>query len=360
MLHIKHLQAFPLPSLLLFRSVGLDISDGSIKYAELNRNGKYLTLGRHGSLSIPSGVIISGRVENPSALSDVLKKLKDEEKLSYVRISLPEEQVYLFRTHVSGVGFSELRQSVELQIEEHIPISASDAIFDFDVIAEHDDSFDLQVVATSKELINGYLEALSKASLTPLSFELEAQSLARSIIKVGDISTSMIVDFGGTRTGISILQGSTVLFTSTVSVGGVGLSDAIARSMKVSFEEAEKIKQSTGLSEAPENREAFSAMVSTLSVLRDEINRTYNYWHTQKDDEGGLRPKIESILVCGGDANLPGFTEYLSASLRIPVVCADPWINITNFESYIPQIHKKEALSFATAIGLALADFEYD
>jgi type IV pilus assembly protein PilM len=360
MLHTKHSKAFPVPRILLFHSVGIDISDRSVKYAELVVSGKELSLGRHGLRSIPEGVISSGRVENPEALAQVLSKLKEEEKLSYVRVALPEEQVYLFRTHLSGVSFSDLRNTIDLQIEEHIPISASDAVFDFDVIGEHDGSFDLQVVATSRELINGYLEAFSKAKLIPVSFELEAQAIARAIVKTGDKSTSMIVDFGGTRTGISIIQGDMILFTSTVSVGGVGMSEAIARSMNVSVDEAEKIKQSTGLSEAPENREAFSAMVSTLSVLRDEINRTYTYWQTQKDDEGAIRPKIESIVVCGGDANLPGFTEYLSASLRIPVICADPWVNITNFKNYIPAIHRKEALSFATAIGLALADFEYD
>lgn len=360
MLHTKHRSAFPVPKILLTSSVGLDISDQSIKYAELIKKNGQTVLGRFGSVQIPEGVIASGKVIFPQKLSEVLTTLREKERMTTVRVALPEEQVYLFRLHLENVSFSDIRNSVEIQLEEHIPISANEAVFDFSVIDSHDNAFDLQVVATSRELVDGYLEALSGAKLNAISFELEAEAIARSIIKDGDKGTVMVIDFGGSRTGISVMQASKVLFTSTAPVGGHGVSQAISRALNISYEEAEKIKQSTGLSEDLENREAFGAMVGTLAALRDEINRTYTYWHTQKDDEGKVRPKIETILLCGGDANLPGLVEYLKASLRIPVALANPWINITDFESYIPDVPKKQALSLVTAIGLALADFEYE
>ncbi len=360
MLHTREHHAFPMPTLLLLRSVGIDISDRSVKYAELRSSRSWLTLGRYGSISIPEGVIASGKVIDPKRFGEILRALRVKENLSFVRVSLPEEQVYLFRVRVGRVEYRDLRNAVELTLEEHIPISPAEAVFDFDIVETHDDGYDLQVVAASKELLDGYLEALSLAGLTPLSFELEAQALARAVVSEGDGATVMVVDFGATRTGISIMHAGTVLFTSTVDVGGLGVSQAIQRALGVDFEKAEALKHEIGLSESADNREAFSAMVSTLSAIRDEISRTYTYWHTQKDDEGAVRPKIESIVLAGGNANLPGLAGYFSSALRMPVGLANPWVNITDFTEYIPEINRKESLSYATAIGLAMGDFDYE
>jgi|JI10StandDraft_1071094.scaffolds.fasta_scaffold38196_6 type IV pilus assembly protein PilM len=360
MLHTRRRHSFTMPELLIVRSVGLDISDQSVKYAELVPSRGSLVLGRHGALSFPEGVIVSGKVVDPAKLGTTLLALRTKEKIRAVRVSLPEEQVYVFRIRVTGVPYQNLRSAVELQLEEHIPIAVKDAVFDFDCVESHDDGFDVQVVATSKDILDGYLKALAIAELTPLSFELEAQALARAVTPSGDTSTSMVIDFGATRTGISIIHKGIVLFTSTIAVGGNGVTSAISRALSISFDEAEKMKHAIGLSEREQNREAFGAMVGTLSALRDEINRSYTYWHTEKNDEGNDRPRIESIVLSGGNANLPGLTEYLASSLRMPVATANPWVNITDFSEYIPAITKKEALAYATAIGLALKDVEYE
>jgi hypothetical protein len=39
---------------------------------------------------------------------------------------------------------------------------------------------------------------------------------------------------------------------------------------------------------------------------------------------------------------------------------ANVWINITETEKYIPEISFDQSLSFASALGLALGDFEHD
>jgi len=59
-------------------------------------------------------------------------------------------------------------------------------------------------------------------------------------------------------------------------------------------------------------------------------------------------------LLCGGDANLIGFPEYLSYELKLPVEIGNPWINILSFEKRIPEIELRESLSYAIALGLAL------
>src|SRR3989339_2204129 len=88
---------FPPPKILSIPSFGLDISDESLKFVELvaTRNG--LGVGRYGERSIPLGVIESGKIKDPERMVETLSSLRKEEGVKSVRVSLPEEQVYLFQ-----------------------------------------------------------------------------------------------------------------------------------------------------------------------------------------------------------------------------------------------------------------------
>jgi hypothetical protein len=44
--------------------------------------------------------------------------------------------------------------------------------------------------------------------------------------------------------------------------------------------------------------------------------------------------------------------------MKSPVQMANVWVNITNTGSDIPEISFSQALSYATALGLALRDFD--
>ena len=250
-----------------------------------------------------------------------------------------------------------IRESIELALEEHIPLSASDAIFDYELISQDAKSLEVQVVATSNSIIESYLLMFKNAQIEVRSFELEAQAIARAVVKKGDQETYMIVDFGEKRTGIFIISRGVVMFTSTLDVGGVILTNMIAKNFKISFEEAEKMKRKAGLERNPTNREIFSVLLNSVSVLRDELVKHFLYWHTHKDEDGKNNPPIKKVILCGGDSNLIGLSEYLSISMKTKVEMANVWVNITDTANYVPDINFKQALSFASALGLALRDY---
>ena len=243
-------------------------------------------------------------------------------------------------------------------MEEHIPLTAEDAIFDYELLNQDAQSLELQVAAIPKNVIESYLAVFENAQIKVQSFELEAQAISRAVIKKGDLETYMIVDFGEKRTGIFIISRGAVMFTSTLDVGGVMLNDIIAKSFQVSREEAEKIKQKYGLLRNTPNKELFSVLLNTVSILRDEIVKHFLYWHTHKDEDGKNNQPIKKIILCGGDSNLIGLSDYFSVSMKSQVEMANVWINILDIENYVPDISFRQALSFATAFGLALGDFE--
>jgi len=351
---------FPTPKFLMAPSFGLDLSDQSLKFVELlsTRNG--VRLGRHGERKIPAGIIESGRIKDPQKLVEVLTALRNEEGLRFVRVSLPEEQIYLFRLRLGKEGLVNVREGIELSLEEHIPIPAQDAIFDYEIVHEDNNSLELQVGAIPKNIIDNYLLVFRESKLSIQSLEMEGQAISRAVIKKGDMETYMIVDFGQTRTGIFIVSGGVVAFASTFDFGGAMLTEMIKKGFNMTSEEAEDIKRKVGLQRNLENKEIFSVLLNSVSVLRDEVDKHFLYWNTHEDEEGRMHPPIKKILLCGGDANLNGLAEYLSVSIKNKVEPANVWVNVVGLEDYIPEINFNRSLTYATALGLALGDFEHD
>lgn len=341
-------------------SFGLDISDESLKFVELIPVKNGIRMGRYGEQKIPVGIIESGKIKDSKRLEQVLLSLKKEKGIHFVRVSLPEEQVYLFRLRLDKIGLTNVREGIEFSLEEHIPISAKEAIFDYELLSEDADSLEIQVAAIPKNIIENYLAVFRNSQISVQSFELEAQAISRAVIKKDDLETYMIVDFGQTRTGIFIISRGVVMFTSTLDVGGVMLTKMIQKNFNVSFEEAEKMKKEFGLQRNMDNKEIFSVLLNIVSILRDEIVKHFLYWHTHKNEEGKDHPAIKKIILCGGDANLIGLVEYFSISIKSKVEIANVWINIADKDMYIPEITFNHSLTFAAALGLALGDFEYD
>ncbi len=352
------LRLFPVPKFLSPSSFGLDISDESLKFLELVNTRNGIRVGRHGERNIPKGIIEAGKIKDPKKIEEILSSLKKEEGITSVRVSLLEEQVYLFKLRLEKLGLVNVRESIELALEEHIPIKAQDAIFDYEFISEDEKILELQVAAIPQNVIEIYLDIFKNSQISVQSFELEAQAICRAVVERGDLGTYMIVDFGERRTGIFIISRGVVMFTSTLDVGGALMTEMIAKNFKVDLKEAERMKKEYGLERNTDNKEIFPVLLNSVSILRDELAKHFIYWHTHKDEESKNNPPIEKIILCGGDSNLIGLSDYLSVSIKTKVEMANVWVNILDTTTYIPNIPFKEALSFAASLGLALRDFE--
>lgn len=346
---------FPTPSYLAMNSCAINISDQSIKYGELSIFQNSLHLKKYGKEKIPEGAVVSGKIQKEDELVFILKKIKEKENLHFVRVSLPEEQMYLFTLSLPKIKNMNIREMILMQLEEHIPLGASDCSFNFDILNEDDQNLYIEVVAIANDILDSYISIFNKAGLTPLSFEIEAQAIARAIVPNKEDGPVMIVDFGDSKTGVSIAKNGIILLTTTLSIGGLDLTNMVAKSFGISFEEAEDIKHKYGLNQAERSQNIFSAVLNGISVLKDELNKQSLYWASHNNDE-----QIKHIILCGGDANLVGLSEYLELSMKMKVDNANVWVNILNLENIVPDISFEDSLSYATVIGLSLSDYSYN
>ena len=245
---------FPTPKLLTMPAAGIDISDSSVKFLTLKDtdNGREIDL--YGEKKIPAGAVSGGEIKNADALIKVLYAIQKENDLHFIRASLPEEKAYLFKTLIpKELKGREVRDLIEFKLEENVPLSSGEAIFDYDIPLEEDPSAlqrEVSVAVYPNSTVEQYTEVFQKAHLIALSFEIEAQAIARAIIQKGDNGTYMIVDFGRMRTGLAIVSNGLLSFTSTLDVVGDTLTAAIAEHFSVSIQEAERIKNESDFIDA--------------------------------------------------------------------------------------------------------------
>jgi type IV pilus assembly protein PilM len=125
---------FPPPHYLEMRPTGVDISDRSIKFCDLEMAGHGYRVARFGEMSLPVGVIESGEIKNKAQLIESLRKFREEQKITYVSAALPEEQAYIVKLALPNMPRKALYQSIELQLEEYVPLPVDQVVFDYEII----------------------------------------------------------------------------------------------------------------------------------------------------------------------------------------------------------------------------------
>jgi type IV pilus assembly protein PilM len=349
---------FPPPRFLEMPFAGVDVSEDAIRVVQFTRKNGINELKYYGSHALPPGIIKNGEIVDSSELKHHLTEVRLKFGFHFARLSLPEEKAYIFRTAIAPTESTNIRDSIEFQLEENVPLSLSEAIFDYSII-EHKGKdasrhLDAVVVVVPRQYVLDYTDIIRAAGIFPLSLQIVPTAIASSVVRRHEETNTMIIHFYEHKTAITIISAGVVQFTSTVGIGGNSFTTSIEKHFGVSTEEAERIKTGESFVPNKERIELFYSLMNTVSALKDEIQRLFVYWQTFKGRADELGGNIGRIVLCGKEAMILGIDEYLSISLKVPVEVGNFWQNAFSFEEYIPPMSKRESLHYAAAIGLAL------
>lgn len=348
---------FPVPrSMNIYDGVGVDLSEVSLRFVRLVPKDGGFELRDFGEYFLPEGVISLGKIQKPDILKDILIRFKKEHNINFVRVSLPESVAYLAEMDIPSVKNSELYESIELQLEEYIPMKAADAAFDYRIIETEKNKpgmISLLVSAVSKNTASSYSDVFNSAGISLLSLEPDSNALMRAVIPKGSPETSMILDLGRVKTGVYIVSRGATFFVSDIDIGENDLPSAFMKGLNVSADEA---KQMLGKLHSNEklSAEAVKIVSSFFGEIKEGVDKHLTYWDSTKDKNGAKREHISRIVLCGSGAALLGLPEYLLGSLHVAVDVANVWSNIFSFDKDIPKIPFRDSLLYSTAIGLAL------
>ncbi len=342
---------------------GLDISDLSLKLVKLKKTKKKYRIEAFSETSLSKGIIKRGEVKKVDSLAEAIKKLVSRTKklkTKYVVASLPEEKSFVQVISLPKMSKEEAKKAVFFEAENYIPFPLDKVYLDSQVVPSlrqnQKSQMEVLLVALPKATVDPYFFALKKAGLAPLALEVESQSIARALIKNETSSLPyLLIDIGATRTTFVLFGGKSIRFTASIPISSTLFTKAIAKTLKIDMQKAEKLKIKHGLKgNKKEGKEIFDALVPILTDLKEQINRYIDFYHSHVS-QGYLSPdgsSVKKIILCGRGSNLLGLKEFLSQELKLPVELGNPLVNLalTTKESPIP---KKDLLGYTVAIGLA-------
>ena len=346
---------FAPPRYLSMPAAGIDLSSSGIKVAVLKDHVHGLELATFGEARLSSGAITGGEITDRPAVIAALRTLAKEHAIRFANIALPESRGYPFETEAEGTAPAEWRAAVEGHLDEFVPLPSKDVAFDIAAIRTKRDRAQVVGIGYARRVVDETLSVFDEAGIEVRSLEGETYSEPRALLQHGNQETVLIIDIGRTTTKLVIVSCRLPRFATTLDIGGHALTLAVQKHFGVTEEEAKRVKAERGLVSGEANDEYVAAMLSTVSVIREEITRRLDYWQALTKSSAIHDPVTRAILV-GGNGTVRGLSEYLETSLKVPVELGDVFTNLASRDHWMPPLDYLESLAYSPAIGLALRE----
>ena len=342
-------------------AVGVDIGTRTIAVAEVKsaRGGEVVT--NFGGVELPQDAVREGEILDVPAVASALRELLSSAKVGSKRVWLgvANQRVVVRQVDLPWLEEKELRQSLQYQVQEFIPIPVEDAELDVHIVDEFttDEGERMQrllLVAAHREMVASHVEAVTQAGLKPVGVDLNPFSVLRAMgdDRQFDQGSQVLIDVGAGVTNIVVHAHRVPSFVRILVLGGDDITRALSAGLTLSPEDAEATKRQTVVGNEADT--AGRIVTEQADAFIDEVRSSLDYYQAQTGST-----QLSGVVLTGGGAALPGLSERLSQTLRLPVEVGNPFARYTAKNTvYGEDDLARVGPSLATAIGLALGGLE--
>ena len=342
--------------------IGLDVSTSGVKLVELGiNNSGNMVLERCAMVSLERGCITDGTIEKFDVVADAIKRLlrKSGTRTRNVALAMPASFVITKKIILpSGMSEDDLEQQVQTEANQYIPFPLDDVSLDFCVIGPSRTSsgdVDVLIAASRREKVQDIQGLAEAAGLVPAVIDVESfasRAATRRLLKsLPGESNGLIValfEIGSHTTSMQVMRDEDVLYDRDQAFGGAQLTQQIVRQYGFSAEEAEFKKRNGDL---PEDYKT-GVLAPFIDSLVHELARALQFFFTSTPHN-----KVDTILLAGGSAGLPGLSAAVAEHMSFPCALLDPFRGMKIGTGIRQKNMHREAPSYLTACGLALRRF---
>lgn len=311
------LKYFPLPQFVSPRHIGMSFSSASIKAMSLEGSSSNPEI-KSMILPLERGIISDGKVENGKELAAKIAEIKKTfSSETFALFAIPDELIYLFRTLVPVAKGGNVAENIAFSIEENVPLSLSETIFDFQpikLISEPENSADIIVAASAKKEVEKFSEAIRLGGLNPIGAVHESQAIANAVMPKDFSGSACIVHARKDRIGIYLVKDSVVVFST----------------LRYVYEGTYEHN------------------------FLDEYDKFLEYSSRYEESE---KSPIKIVFVCGEFESAQKTVEAVSKKdlSKREVKLANVWSNVLEIEEKTPELSYEESINFAGPVGAVLA-----
>lgn len=349
-------------------ALGIDIGTSSIKVVEIKKKGGRAILETYGAISLGTYADTdNGRVTNlpvakiSEALKEVLKQSSVVSKNAGLSISVQSSLIFTLDLPY-GIKENEISSIVPTEARKFIPVPINEVSIDYfllpkkeasfeeinnpDLPVHTDEKLEVFVVAIQNEAISNLRSVVSDCAIVADFFEAEIFASVRANFE-HELSLVLLMDFGASRTKLSLVEFGIVKSYHTVNRGGADISDSISKSLSIPFPKAEELKKEHGLFEDSPEKEMADVIKSHLDYIFSETNNVLLAY------EKKYNRTITKVIFTGGGSLMKGLKEVASSNFKADIEMGHPFSKVGAPE-FLNKVLETTGPEFAVAIGLAL------
>ena len=347
--------------------VGVDIGSSTIKVIEIKKKGGKAVLETYGSISLgPYGGVEVGRTTNlpPEKISEALKEVLKQAGItgSSVALAIPVQASLIFTVELPvAVAEKDMLSVVSTEARKYIPVPITEVSIDYFPLPKKEPSYEesnnpntqttsakteVLVIALQNDALKKYNTVVASSALVASFFEIEIFSAVRANFE-HELSLVLLMDFGASYTKLSLVEFGMIKSYHTINRGGSDITDSIAKSLSISFTQAEEMKKEFGILDNSKDPNLASIIKLHLDYIFSETNNVL-LGHEKKYNR-----TISKVIITGGGSLLKGLQEVAVAHLRAEVEMGRPFSKVST-PAFLGKVLNAVGPEFAVSLGLAL------
>jgi type IV pilus assembly protein PilM len=338
--------------------VGLDIGSSCVKLVELNESSKGIVLTRLAKMPLDKGVIVDGAVADTRTLTAVIRALvkKSGCKRKKIVTSISGNSVIVKKASFPQMDEEQLNTLIHDEAGKYLPFDDMSLVdYDFQIMGDNPynaNQMEVLIVAVKKEIVEGYTDAVTAAGLVPVIMDVDsfaAQTVYEENYEIDEEDVVVLANIGAAITNLNVIRGGISLFTRDFTLGGNSVTESVAASLGVSFDEAEKAKIE-GWGEDSPSRELFlQGLIGYADGICSEIERSIDYFRSTSGQEN-----ITRVLLSGGGALITGISRDLESRLGVTVEIMNPFKKI-HLDNKLIEAAPAQTTGPLAVVGIGLA-----
>ncbi len=331
--------------------LGLDINSDSTTLVQLEKTKSGIEVQRFACQPTPPNCIREGLITDPVTMGQLVDDLLKEAQIPtnqapIINVSVPAQAVVIRLMPVPvGMPPEELADVVTQEATNHVPFPITEANLDWCQMnaTERTDPdgvrrVDVILSAIQHSIVESYWRMADVAGVKLGRVEVSSLSVIRGLALAGYLGSSghlsLVVNIRQDATDINIVRSAMPLFGRSIILGVEALTEAIARSLDLSFDQAMEILPDVpvfNITPADARLGQAGQVARTIfSDIGDELNKSVEFYRSQVGDV-----KIDQVILTGPGCMMPNIDEYFTSKLRIKTILGDPMRDMLVDESRV-------------------------